>query len=69
MGVAPSSSAMYDYSDYWVVQDANYNVVGVVNEHGRLSERYEYTPYGHRVVFITAGSRAYWRSHDHERLI
>ncbi len=26
-------------------------MVGVVNEHGRLSERYEYTPYGQRITF------------------
>jgi len=31
IGVAPSSSAVYYYFDYWVMQDANYNVVGVVN--------------------------------------
>jgi hypothetical protein len=26
-------------------------MVGVVNKHSRLSERYEYTPYGQRIVF------------------
>ena len=33
------------------MQDANYNVIGVVNESGRLVERYEYTPHGERTVY------------------
>ena len=36
---------------FWVCQDANYNVLGVVSPHGDLVERYEYTPYGRRRVF------------------
>jgi RHS repeat-associated protein len=41
---------------YYAVQDANYNVMGLVNSTGDLVERYEYTPYGRRRVFINAGS-------------
>ncbi len=36
---------------FWVLQDANYNVLGVVACFGRLIERYEYTPYGRRTVY------------------
>jgi RHS repeat-associated protein len=31
-------------------------VLGIVDEDGLLKERYEYTPYGQRTVFISAGS-------------
>jgi len=34
-----------------VLQDANFNTLGVVSRTGRLIERYEYTPYGQRTVF------------------
>ena len=40
---------------YWVCQDANYNVLGLVDNHGVLAERYEYTPYGQRTVFFSPG--------------
>jgi len=36
---------------FWVCQDANYNVIGVVSAAGHLTERYEYTPYGQRTIF------------------
>ena len=36
---------------FWVLQDANFNTLGVVSRTGRLVERYEYTPYGQRTVF------------------
>mgnify|MGYP006294570813 FL=1 len=36
---------------FWVMQDSNYNVLGLVNNAGRLVERYEYTPYGQRTVY------------------
>jgi len=36
---------------FCVLQDANYNVLGVVNPSGGLVERYEYTPYGRRTVY------------------
>ena len=39
---------------YFALQDANYNVLGVVSEAGRLVERYEYTPYGQRNVYSHA---------------
>ena len=29
---------------YWVMQDANYNVLGYLDDGGVLKERYEYTP-------------------------
>ena len=41
---------------YWVCQDANYNVLGLVDSAGTLKERYEYTPYGQRTVFFSPGS-------------
>src|SRR5204862_5035079 len=30
----------------WVVQDANWNVVALVNGSGSVVERYDYTPFG-----------------------
>jgi hypothetical protein len=30
---------------YYALQDANYNVLGMVDSDGGLTERYEYTPY------------------------
>ena len=33
------------------MQDANYNVIGIVNETGRQLERYEYIPYGERTIY------------------
>ena len=47
-----------DYCDdfYYPVQDANFNVTGLVDSGGDLVERYEYTPYGQRAVFKNAGS-------------
>ena len=41
---------------YWALQDANYNVLGIVDSSGDLKERYEYTPYGQRTVYKSAGS-------------
>ena len=41
---------------YWGLQDANYNVLGTVESDGDLKERYEYTPYGQRTVYKSAGS-------------
>jgi RHS repeat-associated protein len=41
---------------YWVCQDANWNVLGVVDADGVLRERYEYTPYGERSVFMSYGT-------------
>ena len=39
----------------YALQDANYNVLGLVDASGNLVERYEYTPYGERTVFVSAG--------------
>jgi len=41
---------------YWAMQDANWNVLGLVDSTGALKERYEYTPYGQRTVFFGPGS-------------
>jgi RHS repeat-associated protein len=41
---------------YGVCQDANYNVLGLVNASGALAERYEYSPYGQRTVLASAGA-------------
>ena len=41
---------------YWAMQDANYNVLGLVNDTGKLVERYEYEPYGERRVYVSTGS-------------
>jgi RHS repeat-associated protein len=41
---------------YWACQDANWNVLGIVSSTGVLTERYEYSPYGQRQVFTSAGS-------------
>jgi RHS repeat-associated protein len=41
---------------YWACQDANWNVLGIVSSTGVLTERYEYSPYGQRTVFTSAGS-------------
>ena len=53
-----NNSATYSPNDenvcerfFWVCQDANYNVIGVVSAAGVLTERYEYTPYGQRTIF------------------
>jgi len=44
------------WSSYWLMQDANSNVLGVVDSSGVLQERYEYTAYGQRQVFYSPGS-------------
>ncbi len=44
------------WTSYWLCQDANYNVLGVVNTSGTLAERYEYSAYGQRQVFTSSGS-------------
>jgi hypothetical protein len=41
---------------YYAMQDANYNVLGITDEDGDLVERYEYTPYGQRTIFKSAGA-------------
>jgi len=41
---------------YYALQDANYNAIGLVDDSGDLVERYEYTPYGQRTCYPTAGS-------------
>jgi RHS repeat-associated protein len=43
-------------SRHWAATDANYNVLGVIDYWGTLVERYEYTPYGQRQVYRSAGS-------------
>ena len=41
---------------FCAMQDANFNVLGLVNSSGSLVERYEYTPYGQRKVLFAAGN-------------
>ncbi len=44
---------------YYAMQDANFNLLGIADatvDGGVLVERYEYTPYGERSVFFSAGS-------------
>ena len=41
---------------YYAAHDANYNVIGLFESDGDLLERYEYTPYGERTVYTSAGS-------------
>ena len=41
---------------YYALQNANFNVLGLIAETGEVVERYEYTPYGQRTVYTTAGS-------------
>ncbi len=41
---------------FWAAQDANFNVLGLVNSSGALVERYEYAPYGQRKVLFAAGN-------------
>jgi len=35
---------------YYALQDANYNVLGIVESDGDVFEHYEYTPYGQREI-------------------
>jgi len=39
---------------YYALQDANFNVLGIVDTNGDLDERYEYTPYGQRTIYTDA---------------
>ena len=41
---------------YWGLEDANSNLLGIVASDGSVKERYEYTPYGQRTVYKSAGS-------------
>ncbi len=36
---------------FYILQDANFNVLGSADANGTLIERYEYTPYGQRTVY------------------
>ena len=42
-------------ANYYPMQNANFNVLGLADANGALVERYEYTPYGQRTVFTKAG--------------
>ena len=50
IGMATSTTNICVYY-FWACQDANYNVIGLVDHTGRLIERYDYTPYGERSVY------------------
>ena len=41
---------------YYALQNANFNVLGLVDDTGQLVERYEYTPYGKRQVYLSPGT-------------
>jgi len=41
---------------YYALADVNWNVIGLVGATGALVERYEYTPYGRRRVFVSPGA-------------
>ncbi len=41
---------------HWALSDASYCIIGLVDASGDLVERYEYTPYGERQVYVSAGS-------------
>ena len=43
-------------SFYYALQDAHFNVLGMTDATGVLTERYEYTPYGERTVYFSPGS-------------
>jgi YD repeat-containing protein len=55
VGISVNSSSLSNDATcdipYWTLQDANWNVLGVVDASGVLTERYEYTAYGKRTVF------------------
>jgi hypothetical protein len=38
---------------YYALQDANFNVLGLIDAGGELAERYEHTPYGQRTAFTS----------------
>jgi len=42
-------------SFYYALHDPIHNVIRIVNSSGTLVDRYEYTPYGQRTVFISPG--------------
>jgi RHS repeat-associated protein len=52
----PTQSQTTLDQSYWALQDANYNVIGLVDSSGLPVERYEYTPYGRRTVMRGVGS-------------
>jgi RHS repeat-associated protein len=52
---SPSTQSTCD-TPYWGMCDANWNVLGIVNSSGVLTERYEYTAYGERTTYFSAGT-------------
>ena len=53
------------YTRLWAVQDANYNVVALLNNSGTVEERYDYDPFGSVTVMsstytVEAGSSYNW---------
>ncbi len=45
----------HDFRGYSPLHDANFNVLGLVDDQGDLVERYEYRPYGERQVYLSPG--------------
>ncbi len=44
-----------DAHEYFALHDAMFSVIGLADSDGALVERYEYTPYGKRRVYKSAG--------------
>src|SRR5690606_14169731 len=45
-----------NFLGYYTQHNANFNVIGLTDAAGNLVERYEYTPYGQRQVYKSAGT-------------
>jgi RHS repeat-associated protein len=56
----------------WVIQDANYNVVALMDNDGDVVERYSYTPFGVPTImdedYITIGTSNFDWKHHHQGL-
>jgi len=49
------ADADHDPRKYYALHDASFNIIGLVDGEGMLVERYEYSPYGRRRVYVSAG--------------
>jgi len=50
-----STDPDHDPRNYYALEDAHFNVIGLVDSNGDLVERYEYDPYGQRQVYVPTG--------------
>ncbi len=53
--IADPNDPGHDFRGYSPLHDANFNVLGLVDDQGDLVERYEYRPYGERQVYLSPG--------------